>query len=248
MVEALRQFLKVDAAPIENFCSAHPKIAVQTEKLLYFEWILVSLVTLSHASFSGFTPFCLHQIHDYHRESALLCMRGQANVGLSLTRMACELSRDVLRFARDNETEKIWLSRRDDNKTYKKIFKFNMDIPEERMLFDIYELASAFGVHGHFFFMEREAFSKLSYRGEEFMLHHPDQDPMKIFLSLNLTAIICFVMAFLCEHGKAFVDSGDPDTVSDAKLLAHHVFIFMQSFEIIDTAGLAESHSGSRPR
>ena len=148
------QFLEIDVTPLEAFRNSHPEVASQTQELLRLEWVLFSLISHGSECFTAFTPYCVQQIHEYHREAALLCMRGPANTGLALTRMACELSRDVLRLARDKQAEASWSSRRIDFKKYKDLFKFHKDSPAEKMLFDVYKMSSDFGVHGHILFTE----------------------------------------------------------------------------------------------
>jgi hypothetical protein len=110
MVTDRPQFLDIDVEAIKSFRSSHPYAASQTQELLWLEWVLFSLVCHSSASFTSLTAYSVNQVHEYHREASLLCMRGRPNIGLALTRMACELSRDVLRFARDHRHTRSYVN------------------------------------------------------------------------------------------------------------------------------------------
>lgn len=221
MVPGQPQFLEIDVTPLETFHSSHPKITSQTQEFLWLEWVLFSLISHSTESFTAFTPYCVQQIHEYHREAALPCMRGPANIGLALPRMACELSRDVLRLARDKQVEASWSSRKTDFRKYKDLFKFRKDSPAERMLFDVYKMSSSFGVHGHILFTE--PIRVVQHVGRDFVRLRPEEYFTLTCLSLNIVAIHAFIMAFLLEHGQVFLNAEDPVINEDARKLSRDV-------------------------
>jgi hypothetical protein len=230
MADDRPDFLTLDVTSMEIFRRSHPEITSSIQELLWLEWVLFSLVIHSNERFTSSTSICLREIHAYHHESVLFCMRGLANLALGLTRMACELSRDVLRFARDSEAEKIWWSRRTDKNKYKTIFKFSADSPVEQALLNIYRISSEHGVHGHIFFCDMDSANTVSLKGEQYIKLLPDEGQIMNALFLNLRALQYFIIAFLGAHGRVFFDSEDIALVKGAKQLRRSIFAFAEAF------------------
>jgi hypothetical protein len=86
-------FLLIRTAAISEFRARNLQLITLGEQLLWLEWQLCSLVAHLDNNFSPIVVTCMQQLHDYHRESLLLCMRQRGNIALALTRMACELAR-----------------------------------------------------------------------------------------------------------------------------------------------------------
>ena len=88
---------------------------------------------------------------EYQMESFFLILDKQLDAGMALMRMASELARDTTHIANDESSLDIWLGRSLDDvkrKEYRKRFKFSND-PTDQYVFQLYNLASTFGVHGH---------------------------------------------------------------------------------------------------
>lgn len=86
---------------------------------------------------------------DYQVQSIILILQHKLDAGLALLRMAAELSRDVY-FIGDNQTWlNLWMEKTEKNKEYRDSFKFDQTVPQAKMVFEIYKLCSAFGIHGH---------------------------------------------------------------------------------------------------
>jgi hypothetical protein len=150
-------FLTVDPTSISDFRHHAPDLAQSAEDLLLLEWQLVSLVAHMNDKFGATVNACIQQLHRYHIESCLLSMRNQSNIAMALTRMACELSRDILRMSEDHAAEKLWRDARhagSNDTSYKKIFKFRRTQASEEQLYNLYKLTSDYGVHGHILFTE----------------------------------------------------------------------------------------------
>jgi hypothetical protein len=88
---------------------------------------------------------------EYQMESFFLILDKQLDAGIALLRMASELARDIAYIANDESSLEIWLGRSSDEgkkKEYRKKFKFSNE-PTDQYVFQLYNLASTFGVHGH---------------------------------------------------------------------------------------------------
>ena len=86
---------------------------------------------------------------DYQTQSVILILQHNLNTGLALLRMAAELSRDVHVIGSDEARLSLWMEKNEKRREYQKTFKFNRSLPQAQIVFDIYKLCSAFGVHGH---------------------------------------------------------------------------------------------------
>jgi hypothetical protein len=87
----------------------------------------------------------------YQVQSLFLLLQFQLDAGFALLRLAAELSRDVARIADDKEMFGIWKNRdkKDQRILYQKHFKFHVNSIDEKLVKNIYDLCSRYGVHGH---------------------------------------------------------------------------------------------------
>jgi len=88
-------------------------------------------------------------VFDYQVQSIILILQHKLDAGLALLRMAAELSRDVYSIGNNQTKLDLWMEKNDKNREYRDSFKFDQTLPQAKMVFDIYKLCSAFGVHGH---------------------------------------------------------------------------------------------------
>jgi hypothetical protein len=203
-------FLLIRTAPITEFRARNPQIIALGERLLWLEWQLCSLVAHLDTNFSPIVITCMQQLHEYHRESLLLCMRKHANMALALTRMSCELARDVSRMAQDPEAEKLWLAREEEERQYKKLFRFDQfKSPMGQKLFGLYKLSSRHGVHGHMSFTDDTPIKRLVIGSKEFLGLAPDRKFVMSCFNLSLSAIEAFMYVFLTEHDQPFRNASD---------------------------------------
>jgi hypothetical protein len=222
-------FLVLNTEPIHQFREGNSKLTALGEDLLWLEWQLCSLVAhLGHA-FTPITAMCMQQLHDYHREASLLCMRDRANVALALVRMACELSRDLVLMSRDPTAEQLWLDREDLGKQYRKHFRFDrLTSPVGSALRDLYKIGCRFGVrcrfgvHGHVHYTD-EPTERVSNAGKEFLLLPANHSVTLSCYSLNLAAMQTFMYAFLEQHSDPFRTAADIEIRAGASQIVHHL-------------------------
>ena len=93
--------------------------------------------------------FLWQKILHYQVQSLFLVVQHQLDAGYALLRLAAELSRDLACIADDEKMLSIWLARENKQNEYKKHFKFSLDSPDGRVVYNVYKFASKFGVHGH---------------------------------------------------------------------------------------------------
>lgn len=225
------KFLDIDVKSLEKFKSANAGLAAQAQELLWLEWMLVSLINHHIEAFTAFTSFCMQQVHEYHREAALLCMRGRANTGLALTRMACELSRDILRFARSDDLANRWKSLKAGSPEYRRFFKFKEDSPAEKGLFDIYKIASAYGIHGHIWFPDRDPVANVMVGERDHVMLRSSPTFIVDCMLFNLGSIQLSILAFLDEHCQVFIKSTNPDLITYAKQLVKDILAVKLSWK-----------------
>jgi hypothetical protein len=213
-------FLSLDTKSVDDFRICQVSRAERLQELLSAEWALASLVAYSEKTFMISAVTAIQQLHDYHRESALLCIRKRPNVALALTRMACELARDTLIIAQNKETESIWINRETEKENYRRMFRFNESSGPEKALRNLYKITSQFGVHGHqSISLPTGEIIKLA--DKEFFRSSIDQSWLLNCLDINSMSIELFVLAFLERHGRPLFESSDSRVSSDArKILA----------------------------
>jgi hypothetical protein len=189
--------------------------------VLLLEWQLVSLISHMDDKFSAMVCMCIQQLHRYHIESCLLSMRAHPNTAMALTRMACELSRDILRMSESHDAEMLWCASRKsrNDKAYKKVFRFKTDDPSENALYNLYDITSDWGVHGHILeTVESGRFVSITNR--EFVLMEADKESTVSSFALNLSGIQFFMLAFLAKHKQIFLDATNSDNRDFAKNIA----------------------------
>jgi hypothetical protein len=208
---------------MRKFRKRNSHLVALGEDLLWIEWQLCSLVAHLDSVFTPVTTMAMQQLHAYHREACLLCIRDQANVGLALVRMACELSRDLLLMARDPQAEKLWLGREEQGNQYRKLFRFDELTPSlGAALKDLYKIGCRFGVHGHMHFSDAPA-DRVTILGREFLLVPSDRNIALSSYSLNLAAIQLFTFAFLDQHGDPFRTASDTRIRDTAAQIVRHL-------------------------
>ena len=166
----------------------------------------------------------MQQLHDYHREACLLCMRDRANIALALVRMACELSRDLILMSRNANAEQVWLGREEKQRDqYTKQFRFDkLTSPLGSELWNLYKIGCRFGVHGHMHFTEEPA-DRVTIAEKEFLLLPPDRNFSISCYSLTLAAIQAFMYAFLEQHGDPFRTAVDVGIRENVAQIVHHL-------------------------
>lgn len=146
--EAASTIIQFDTEPMRKFRARNSHLVALGEDLLWLEWQLCSLVAHLDSVFTPIMRMGMQQLHAYHREACLLCMRGQATIALALVRMACELSRDLILISRDPKAEQLWLDREEQDNQYRKHFQFDkLTSPLGSALKDLYKFGCRFGVH-----------------------------------------------------------------------------------------------------
>jgi hypothetical protein len=195
---------------MDEFAKGNPEIVSQTEELLFLLWRVCSITAHPSCKLTVSAIVSIQQIHEYCREAAILCMRSHPNVGLALVRLACELSRDVIRMAADARAEAVWNEKTTKKQAYRDKFKFNL--PKERILFDIYKISSEFGVHGH-----RKLTNKtgevLKIYEEDYVILQTSKEFIISCLKFNLATMHAFVLLFLNEHERYLKGSIDDPAI-----------------------------------
>ena len=181
------------------------------ERLLILERELVNIMLLEKLAFSYLPIVGVQQLHDYHREAVLLCLRHHSNIGLALTRMACELGRDVILFATDDGLQRIWLQREDaQRREYRERFRFDAIAGRGSALYDLYKLSSQFGVHGHW--KQTETVGKtFQVSGMSFIELKPDKRASVESLRIAACSVQLFVLDFLTHNRRFLLDGCDAE-------------------------------------
>lgn len=95
------------------------------------------------------TLFLWQKVLHYQVQSLFLLLQSQLDSGYALLRLAAELSRDVFCIANSEKMLSVWIEREIKPKDYRKYFKFSLNSPDEKAVYNTYKFASRFGVHGH---------------------------------------------------------------------------------------------------
>lgn len=192
------------------------------EDLLWYAWQISSMIGHLDDLFTVGAIVGVQELHEYHRQSCLLTVQGAPNIGMALTRMGCELSRDILTMARDKELERLWWqSRSKKTKRFRKAFRFG-ETGAEGGLHKLYNIASSFGVHGHILpVVEQGSFTSLA--GKEFTRLGADPSWIEQSFGMNLSGLQLFLLAFLVRHGEVFASCEDEDVRADAKSMAQAI-------------------------
>jgi hypothetical protein len=135
---------------------------------------------------------------DYQMQSIVLILQHKLDSGLALLRMAAELSRDVHVIGKDDARMDLWVEKEKRKREYQNVFKFDTSLPPGQMVYNIYKLCSAFGVHGH---ISNHMFSELvGQGGNDGQLAFTDVSEIGILDSVE-TWLMGFVpMHHLCSN------------------------------------------------
>ena len=209
-------FLDLHTDVIDRFRANQANRVGRLQELLMAEWALASLVAYSESIYTQSAVLAVQQLHDYHREAALLSIRKRPNVSLALTRMACELARDTLVFVRNEKTEGIWIKREVEKDVYRRMFRFDEKSSPEKGLRNLYKLTSQFGVHGHQAITSPVG-DTITISGKSFIRNSIDEEYILQCFDLNLMSIELFLLAFLERHGKPLFESTEQSVGEDAR-------------------------------
>lgn len=196
-------FLVGSTEHIRSYRKSNPHTVRTGEDLLWLEWQLVSEIACSENKYLANILVHAQELHNYHHEACLSSMRMKPNIGLALTRMACELSRDVIIMAGDLASQELWWNREDRNSAYKKIFRFDrINSPIGSTMHDLYKIGSQFGVHGHINPLDMKSFPiKHNNRVIQSKINPGFIDSC---IDLSLVAIQSYIISFV-EHNAQFM-------------------------------------------
>jgi hypothetical protein len=92
-----------------------------------------------------------HTVWDYQVDSILLILSMKLDQGYAALRMASEAARDCARIGKSERNFELWSSRQEKHNTeeYKQVFRFNKQDSFERGAYQLYNIASLYGVHSH---------------------------------------------------------------------------------------------------
>lgn len=199
-----RKFVRLYEEEVEINIEKFRLFAEKSENLLGLIWSLHNIIVLNSDRFSMSTPIAVSGVHSYLRHAALMSFQREPNIGLALTRMACELARDVIIFSNDRKLEHLWFSRSSGSrKGYQQKFRFCEIGSVGKALYTYYKKTSEFGVHGHYFFSSSiGAIENVS--GENFIRMGVSNDFIKSALTTTIHVGHLFLIGFLTENGEIF--------------------------------------------
>lgn len=160
--------------------------------VLQIEWEIVSAITQIH-DIHWLVAAHVQTIHEYHQQALTMAMSKRPEIGMAVMRLACELTRDLCRIAEEPTRADLWLQYRTADghsrhgKDYKRVFRFATDDGTEKALYDLYNIFSNFGVHGHLPMTQHLAIAK-EINGQNYMMTR--RDPK--------TAITTFMLTLMC--------------------------------------------------
>ncbi|MFB9985332.1 hypothetical protein ACFSQQ_09595 [Mesorhizobium kowhaii] len=194
-------FLVLSTEPISEFRKQNKTLISAGEDLLWLEWQLISIVLLAGDVFAPTARLALQELHSYHREACLLAMRKSPNVGLAMTRMACELSRDLILLILDKDMDALWHNREADSKRYRQEFRFDrIEGVFADKFYELYKLSSRFGVHGHTNLLQTPNLGSKSSLGDHLTVQIDGNFVLSSYV-LALRSIEMFLHSFLHHLG-----------------------------------------------
>ncbi len=146
--------IRQDHEAILEFKNKHHDLWIMIDSALNVSHLVADEIITKNLSFPD------HEIYvfqfwmttwDYQRQSLLLIINKQFDIGFGCLRMASELTRNSLRILEsplllqlllDNKRSKTENPKRD-------AFKFDQTNSEEKYLYSLYKLCSSYGIHGH---------------------------------------------------------------------------------------------------
>jgi hypothetical protein len=102
---------------------------------------------------------------------------------------------------------------------YKKVFKFRTDDSYEKALYDLYNITSDWGIHGHIL-QTVESGRVVTITNKELVVMHTDEKSTIRSFAMNLASIQSFMLAFLIKHQQIFLDAPNSDHREFAKYIA----------------------------
>jgi len=110
-----------------------------------------TMENLSDDDCSAWRYMLWRTMYDYIETSILLLIKTRIDEGYALLRMASELARDIARIAENQNNFNMWKNRASfhNKEEYKTVFRFNKSDSYEKRIFNLYNLASVYGVHSH---------------------------------------------------------------------------------------------------
>ncbi|MBK9391743.1 MAG: hypothetical protein IPN68_16710 [Bacteroidetes bacterium] len=143
-----------DHKAILEFKKKYHDLWVMIDSALSVSHQLVDEIVTNHASFPNH-EFQVLQFWrttlDYQRQSFVLIVTKQFDLGLGCLRLASELTRNSLRVLENPQLLQVLLDKktRKDEKQIRDAFKFDETKSEEQFLYSLYKLCSSYGIHGH---------------------------------------------------------------------------------------------------
>ncbi len=192
MKKGVNDFLLPNTVSVNAFRNENKRKVELANGVLQIEWEIVSAIT-QIPDIHWLVSSHLQTIHEYHHQALLMAMSKRPEIGMAVMRMACELTRDLCRIAEDPARVDLWLGSRSEDghlrhgKDYRQVFRFSTDDDTERGLYDLYNVFSNFGVHGHLPMMERLAMAT-EINSRTYMMVR--RDPK--------TAITSFMLTLMC--------------------------------------------------
>ena len=203
MMGSLRKTIEYDHQQITNFFNAQPAIYELLDAMVISARGLLTstLENLSEDECSTLRYMLWRTMYDYLETSLLLLLRTRIDEGYALLRMAAELARDIARIGENRGNFEMWKNKDKLHRTeeYKTTFRFDVNDSAEKHIFNLYNLASIYGVHGH---QTRDM--HLSHIGE---VVHGSFIRVKVSERAMLEALNLWLFAFFPLHeiaGKTF--------------------------------------------
>jgi hypothetical protein len=117
--------------------------------LLDVEWQLCSFY-IQCTNVNPVIMVAIQNVHRYHIKALIFGIENEPTLALAILRIACELSRDILRMMDNQSLISIWLDKTSSGEQKRRqSFRFNTSDDFEKMLKDAYDLACSWGVHCH---------------------------------------------------------------------------------------------------
>jgi len=153
MLGSLRKAVEEDHQGITDFFKSQPEIYKLLDVMIISarRLIMSTLENLPKDECSNWRYMLWRTLYDYIETSLLLLLKTRLDEGYALLRMAAELARDIARISESEGNFEMWKNRKDLHKTdqYKRTFSFNKNDGIEKLIFNLYNLASIYGVHSH---------------------------------------------------------------------------------------------------
>jgi len=192
MKKGVNDFLLPNTGSVNAFRNENNRKVELANGVLQIEWEIVSAIT-QIPDIHWLVASHVQTIHEYHRQALTMAMSNRPEIGMAVMRLACELTRDLCRIAEEPTRADLWLQYRSPDghsrhgKDYKRVFRFSTDDGTEKAIYDLYNMFSNFGVHGHLPMTQNLAMAK-EIDGQNYMMVR--RDPK--------TAITTFMLTLMC--------------------------------------------------